>query len=340
MMSPTELQQTLLRLELPQAEAAQLLGVTPRTLRRWFEGEEVPGPPEQALRAWVKLHERKMAWRPDSATIEDGDQDQIDRLRAHAVDLSELCTRVERRGGVRLPWAVDRTRCCAALGPMEVRYYELPNGSFSLGTYVRKDGDPNVERDRELIDDAAYCIARELAAARAEPVTLVCHDWPWRDGVVSATHKKFPSRDEAIRFACSAMGSAAFHDAFIMAGKPSSIVMDKLALRRECERRNEAAVALRSVANSVKINSRLSARHGANMLSPEMAWSKQQKIVALGDKIGLLADDAVEGTLSYHKFESLLGELHKLGFFPDTSRVSAVARAFFFRPSRSGADIA
>ena len=44
-MDATELGATLAYLGLEQAEAAQLLGVAPRTMRRWLlEGEEMPGP--------------------------------------------------------------------------------------------------------------------------------------------------------------------------------------------------------------------------------------------------------------------------------------------------------
>ena len=49
MMTRIELEQSLLRLGLSQTEGAQLLGVAPRTLRRWLEGEEIPGPAEQAF---------------------------------------------------------------------------------------------------------------------------------------------------------------------------------------------------------------------------------------------------------------------------------------------------
>src|ERR1700687_2494273 len=130
-MTTIELEQTLLRLALSQTEAAQLLGVTPRTVRRWLEGEEIPGPAEQAFRAWLRLHERKLPWRPDSAAIAEDDQEQILRHREHAIGLSDILTRVEARGGPRLPWTVDRQRSRATLGPMEVSFYPLANGSFS-----------------------------------------------------------------------------------------------------------------------------------------------------------------------------------------------------------------
>ncbi len=110
MMTPIELEQSVLRLGLSPAEISQLLGVTPRTFRRWLDGEEIPGPAEQAIRAWLRLHERRLAWRPDSTAIVEDDQDQIARHREQAIDLSNMIARVETRGGPRTPWTVDRQR--------------------------------------------------------------------------------------------------------------------------------------------------------------------------------------------------------------------------------------
>jgi hypothetical protein len=174
MMTSKELEQSLLRLELSRTDAAQLLGVAPRTFRRWLDGDEVPGAAEQAVRAWLRLHEHRLPWRPDSASIAEDDQDQIARLREHAITLSDIIARVEARGGPRTPWVVDRQRSRATLGPMEVTFYTLLNGSFVLASYTRKDGNPDVKRDRELIEDAAYCIAKEftgspVASRRSKP---------------------------------------------------------------------------------------------------------------------------------------------------------------------------
>src|SRR5437588_7266986 len=110
MMIEPELRQVLVRLDLTQNEAAQLLGVAPRTVRRWLEGEDIPGPAEQALRAWIRLHERNLPWRPDEESIVEDDQDQIARHRAHMINLNAMLSRVEDRGGPRVPWAVDRAR--------------------------------------------------------------------------------------------------------------------------------------------------------------------------------------------------------------------------------------
>jgi hypothetical protein len=328
MMPLVELEQTLLRLGLSQTEAAQILGVTPRTVRRWLDGEQVPGPAEQAFRAWLRLHERNLPWRPDSTAIAERDHDQIARHRAHTIGLSEILARVDARGGVRLPWTVDRQRSRATLGPMEVSFYTLLNGGFSLATYTRKDGEPDVQRDWELIEDATYCIARELSG-EAQPVTLAHHNRPWRSGVVKQKLEKFPSKIAAIQRACAAMGSRHFHDPFIMSENSAVLLLDKHALRRECQRRKNSTAALKAVAEYAQRHSAISVTNGPQMPTSGQAAQKKQRIEALAQKIHLLAAAAEEGLAGYQQFEAILGDLHRLGFFPETSLVSAVARAFY-----------
>ncbi len=87
-MTSLELTEHLSRLGLNQTEVAQLLGISARTVRRWVEGEEIPGPAEAALRAWRRLSERNLPWRPDSVSIVEDDQEQIFRHRQLALDLS------------------------------------------------------------------------------------------------------------------------------------------------------------------------------------------------------------------------------------------------------------
>src|ERR1039457_753734 len=132
-MTKNQLEQYLLRLDLSPAQAAQLLSVSPRTVRRWQEGEDVPGPAEQAIRAWVRLHERHLPWRPDSISIAQDDQDQIARHRSHTIDLDAVLQKVEMRGGAKAPWSVDWDHGRASLETMEVSFYKLQDGGFSLG---------------------------------------------------------------------------------------------------------------------------------------------------------------------------------------------------------------
>jgi hypothetical protein len=265
----------------------------------------------------------RLPWRPDSAAIAENDQDQIARHREHTVGLSDIISRVEARGGPRTPWKVDRQRGRATLGPMEISFYTLTNEGFSLANYTRKDGNPDVQRDRELIEDATYCIAKEFMSG---PVTLVYHDRHWRAGTVRSKHEDFPSKEAAIQRACTAMNTEEFHDAFIMQGK--QLLLDKRDLWRECQRLETITDALKAVADYVLQHSSAFARDGAARWTKEQAAQQQQRIEAVGAKINALADPALQGTVTYEQFESLLGALHKLGFFPQTELISAVARAF------------
>lgn len=165
-----DFEDTLAYLGLDHAEAAKLLGVSTRTLRRWLEGEEIPGPAQAALRAWRALHARHLAWKPDAISIFEDDKDQLARAREHAQEIAHLIKVVEERGGIRDPWSVSMTKCLATYGPFEVGFYELANGSFSFSAYRRLDGRPDLKRDRPYLEDAAYAISRAFSRiAAAQP---------------------------------------------------------------------------------------------------------------------------------------------------------------------------
>jgi hypothetical protein len=171
MMTKRELLDHLQRLGITQAEAALLLSVSDRTVRRWAEAPaEIPGPAEHVLRAWVRLHERGIAWRPDGLPIgEDKPEEiaqQIALYRGHAISLDSLIRRVEARGGPTVPWEVNVEAGEAILGPVWVTFYRLPNGGFSPQSYGRSDREPDFTRDRLLIEDAYVCIARATARRR------------------------------------------------------------------------------------------------------------------------------------------------------------------------------
>jgi transcriptional regulator with XRE-family HTH domain len=172
MMSTQELEEHLTRLRLSQTEAAQLLGVSPRTVRRWLEGEVVSGPAEAALRAWRRLDKQLLAWRPDSVTIEQNDAEGIARHREHAMGLDDVLRRVKARGGPRHSWIVDLPESTATLGAMHVSFYKLQNGGFSCSVYSRRDMHPDLERDREELEDAMVCIAQAFAKARERAEAL------------------------------------------------------------------------------------------------------------------------------------------------------------------------
>jgi hypothetical protein len=171
-MSSQEFSEHLSTLRLSFAEAAQLLGVSERTAYRWVEGDSVPGPVEAALRAWQRLDARHLPWKPDSISIFDDNQDQIQRMREHDKLLDTLMSEVEARSGPSTIWAVDLTKQRATLGPAEVGFHKLQNGGFSPSTYRRADRTPTDE-DRVGIQDACYCIAQAFARARAANKALV-----------------------------------------------------------------------------------------------------------------------------------------------------------------------
>ncbi len=328
-MSRDELEQYLSRLGLSTAEAAQLLSINPRTIRRWLDGEEIPGPAEQAIRAWIRLHDRHLPWRPDSASIRADDQDQIARQRTHAIDLDEALSRVEARGGARLPWVVDWDRGRATLGTMEVTFYKLANGGFSLATYRRGDSDPDVGRDREIIEDAAYCIAAALKKRDLDfgPVTLFSHDGPAKGRGSRQRAEPFPTLKTAILSACERLGAAEFHDPFITKASSTELLWEPQELLRECERRSAAPPALHAIAAYTRNNSSFFIRTGPQMLTPAATAQRQQRIEALADELDALADRAREGLVRYPDFDSVLGALHATGFFPEGRLVSDVARA-------------
>lgn len=165
-MTKNDFDALLLELGLSQVEAARLLSVDPRTVRRWAEDPgEIPGPAEQALRAWRALHRFGLPWVPGSVDLVQTDPSQVAKSRAHAIELGALLRKVEKRGGPAAPWQVDVDRCRAMLGPLEVNFYRLPNGGFSPQSYRRKDGPADLERDWPIIEDAFWHIARAVAAS-------------------------------------------------------------------------------------------------------------------------------------------------------------------------------
>lgn len=168
MMTGQEVQEYLQGLGLTQGEAAQLLGVSPRTMTRWCTGgEEVSGPAEAALRAWRRLEQRHLAWRPDSVSIVEDNAEQIATHRQEAINLDDILRRVEARGGPRLAWTVNLPECEAKLDRIHVSFYKLQNGGFSPSVYSRRDGvHPDVQRDWPLIEDAVFCIVREFEKHR------------------------------------------------------------------------------------------------------------------------------------------------------------------------------
>src|SRR5437868_3007921 len=111
----------LKELDLTQTEAAKLLSVNIRTLRRWIENpEEISGPAKQALVAWRRLQRFGLAWRPSETDIILTHPDELAELfkcfRAGAMELDSILENVKRRGGPAAPWQVDLKKHTAILG--------------------------------------------------------------------------------------------------------------------------------------------------------------------------------------------------------------------------------
>lgn len=164
-MSPQEFHEALNELGLSQVDAARLLSVDPRTVRRWVANPaEVTGPAEQALLAWQKLNRLGLPWSPDCIDLVQTDPDQIAAYRAHVIDLTNLLLRVQQRGGPSGAWTVDLEKNKATLGPIEVTFYRDSTGGFSPQSYKRRDQTPaDAQRDWPYIEDAFACIATALS---------------------------------------------------------------------------------------------------------------------------------------------------------------------------------
>src|SRR5712692_3360169 len=98
MMGRFEFVEALRKLRLSPKEAARLLSVDPKTTARWLDRTvEVPGPAEQALRAWMRLEEMRLPWRPWECLIGMSDKEmaeQIRSLREHNLELDAILRRV------------------------------------------------------------------------------------------------------------------------------------------------------------------------------------------------------------------------------------------------------
>jgi transcriptional regulator with XRE-family HTH domain len=332
-MTAAEFEQYLLRLNLTGIEAAQLLGVTPRTMQRWLEGvdgDEIPGPAEQALRAWIKLHDLGIPWKPDSRSINVNDEKSIRAHLQHAVEQAALIARVEARGGPRTVWVVDHSRGRAVSGKIEVAFYKLQNRGFSLANYTRRDIAPDLSRDKELIEDAAYYI---YLSRRKDPdfgpVTLHWDDISPKNGARPAVgdSRTFQTNEAALKHACKMMGSKGFHEPFITVKGGIDLIFDRADLRQECETRATAPNALEAIATYTRKNKSFFGTRGPTMLTPIERANHEKHIESLADKLDALADKAREGRTDYQQFDAVLGELHAANFFPDRDLVSAAARA-------------
>jgi|SRR5579859_653560 len=258
-MTKEEFAEHLAYLRLSLAEAALLLDSSERSVRRWTE-ESVPGPVAAAVRAWRELESRRLPWKPDTISVMERDQDQIDRIRSHDEVLVQILREVEERGGPAAPWAVDLEHCRATFSHAEVGFYRLANGGFNVSTYRRFDRPPS-DDDRLEIADAAYCIAQAFSRAAT------------------------------------------------------------------------SAEALRAIASYTREHAHVFVRQGPAMLTPAATEQRREAISKQADAVDSLATEVEGGRGTYAQFEEVLREMQRLGFFPETALVSAVARSMLSAPA-------
>ena len=165
-MRAAELRAALGRLGLSQAEAARLLGVRLRTVQRWIAGRpEVAAPAAQALRAWCRLAERGLVWRPDGEAIVIEDLTLVAAARRRTLGLEEILARVAARGGPKRRWRVNIARRRAATQGIVVSFNLLGDGSFLPASYRRTDGRTDLRHDHPVVEEAIAVFVELVAAA-------------------------------------------------------------------------------------------------------------------------------------------------------------------------------
>ncbi|HEY2890297.1 MAG TPA: helix-turn-helix transcriptional regulator [Dongiaceae bacterium] len=167
-MDSSEFRASLNRLGLSQLEAARLLGVKSRTIQRWVAGSPPVGEPAaQALRAWCRLADHGIAWRPDADAIDDEDPGTLARRCQQAIGIEAMIKRVAARGGPKKRWRVNLKRRRAMAGPISVMFNTLANGGFCPASYRRLDAAADRAGDQAMIEEAIVCFAAAVAAADA-----------------------------------------------------------------------------------------------------------------------------------------------------------------------------
>lgn len=168
-MQSSSLRESLVTLGLNVLELAQLLGINVRTVQRWLSGDvEIPKSIDCVINAWMYLNQLGLPWRPDGFSVALLSTEQVKNQlllqMENTKELVKIIKKVKSRGGPAAPWTVDLSAKKATLGDVWVRFYILPNGSFSPQSYGRFDKHPDLDRDQSILEDAYVCIVEAIAA--------------------------------------------------------------------------------------------------------------------------------------------------------------------------------
>jgi hypothetical protein len=103
-------------------------------------------------------------------------------------------------------------------------------------------------------------------------------------------------------------------------------------IARAFSQSREINKALINVAEYIRKHAGKFVQDGASSLSKVEAARRITKILTFADELNGLASSALEGGALYSQFEAILNGLHRLGFFPDMTLVSAVAHSMVVVP--------
>jgi hypothetical protein len=104
-------------------------------------------------------------------------------------------------------------------------------------------------------------------------------------------------------------------------------------IARAYARAAASAEALRGVAAYTRRHADLYVREGPKLPTPAAKVQREAAIGQQADALDALAAAVLQGQGGYAAFEKILRDLHRLGFFPETSLVSAIAHSMLADPS-------
>ena len=87
--------------------------------------------------------------------------------------------------------------------------------------------------------------------------------------------------------------------------------------------------ALLAVAEDARRNAGLFASLDPGLRSSDDRSKREDQILTLADRVSVLAANADDVSAGYQQFEGVLNAFQRVGFYPDKTLVSAVARGYF-----------